>query len=50
MAYKSPSHFEKLLRKAKKGQAKQAEDKLEELKKNPKRINLNRNKNFVKWF
>lgn len=50
MAYKGPSNFEKLLRTAKKGKAKQAKDKLEELKKNPKPINMNRNKNFVKWF
>ena len=49
MAYKSPSHFEKLLKKAKAGQEKQAHGKLEALKKNPKPINMNRNKNFVKW-
>ena len=49
MAYKSPSHFEKLLKKAKAGQAKQAKDKLEALKKNPKPISMNRNKNFVKF-
>ncbi len=49
MAYKSPSHFEKLLKKAKVGQEKQAQDKIEALKKNPKPISMNRNKNFVRF-
>ena len=49
MAYKGPSHFEKILRTAKKGQAKQAKDKLDALEKNPKSTKFDKNKHFVKW-